>query len=432
MFEASNSLMRQSLRTIVLLACLATTAASAQLTPASSAPLSVYLDCEFQGCDFDYFRTELTMVNWVRDRQVADVHILVTTQSTGSGGREYSVNFLGLRQFAGLVDTLKYVSPPAATEDERRKGLARVFRAGLVRYLARTPAADRVTISYKADSSASAQTKPKSDRWNYWVFRTSLNGSTNGEKTYNSFNLYGNVNADRVTERWKTRLNGYQQYNQSEFEIDPAQPKFVNIQRSYGGSILQVKSLTQHWSAGMRVNLSSSTYNNSRRVIRLFPAVEYNLFPYSQSTRRQLRLEYNAGWATYAYRDTTINDKLEESMPLQRLVMTLATREPWGSIDIGSAATSYFNGRGEYRIGTFSELSLRLFKGFSLNGFGEYTMIRDQFALAKKNFSPAEILTRQFQRGTGYRFFGFFGLSYTFGSIFNNVVNPRMSGGFFD
>src|SRR5947207_10729638 len=69
--------------------------------------LDVYVDCEdWRACDFDYFRTEITFVNWVRDRQVADVHILVTTQQTGGGGREFTVTFLGLRAFAGLADTL--------------------------------------------------------------------------------------------------------------------------------------------------------------------------------------------------------------------------------------------------------------------------------------------------------------------------------------
>lgn len=38
--------------------------------------------------DLDYTRTEITFVNHVRDRKEADVHILITEQDTGSGGRE--------------------------------------------------------------------------------------------------------------------------------------------------------------------------------------------------------------------------------------------------------------------------------------------------------------------------------------------------------
>src|SRR4051812_11208728 len=262
--------------------------AQTQSKPAAVPPLNVYLDCEeFEACDQDFFRTEITAVNWVRDRQVADVHILVTTQETGGGGREFSVNFLGLGQFKGVADTLKLVTQPAATGDEKRRGLARVFRIGLVRYVARTPAGARVAIDFADEKQNAGQTKPATDRWNSWVFRTSLNGFTNGEKTYKSYQAFGSLSADRITEQWKTRLSINNQYNQSDFKIDSV-TTFTNIQRGYGGTVLQTKSLTQHWSAGLRVNLSSSTYDNFRRSLRVTPAIEYDIFPYSESTRRQL------------------------------------------------------------------------------------------------------------------------------------------------
>src|SRR5512133_1631538 len=62
----------------------------------------VYLDCG--SCDIEYIKTEVTFVNYVRDRKEAQVHILVTIQSTGSGGREYKLNFLGQNEFQGLDD----------------------------------------------------------------------------------------------------------------------------------------------------------------------------------------------------------------------------------------------------------------------------------------------------------------------------------------
>src|SRR5207253_1431781 len=144
----------------------------------------------------------------------------------------------------------------------------------------------------------------------------------------------------------------------------------------------------EHWSAGARTSLTSSTYDNFRRVFRIAPAVEYDLFPYSQSTRRQLRIEYNIGYAAFAYNDTTIFDRLSESMPVHNLNVSLATREPWGSIDLGVNGQGYLNDPNKYRINSFTEFSLRLFRGFSLRAFGSYTVIRDQFALAKKDFTP--------------------------------------------
>jgi hypothetical protein len=423
-------------RVALFVAALSLTAAAQQPSPpaTSSAPtINVAVSCEdYEGCDFDFFRTDITYVNWVRDRQVADVYILVTTQQTGAGGTEYTVTFLGMRQFAGLTDTLRYNAPPDASRDNKRQGLARVFRLGFVRYLARTPEGAQLTVSVaNAAAGAAEQTSPKNDPWNAWVFNTNVNGFTNGEKTYKSFQTWMSINADRVTAKWKTHFEVNNTYNQSDFDIDSV-TTFTTIQRTYGATMLQVKSLGEHWSAGLRASDGSSTYDNYRQVLRVTPAVEYDVFPYSESTRRQLRLEYNIGYAGYSYNDTTIFDKTHESMPIHNLNVSLATREPWGSIDLGVNGQGYLNDRTLYRLNSFTELSLRLFRGFNLRLFGSYSVIRDQFALAKKDFTPEQILTREFQRATTYRYFGNIGIGYTFGSIFNNVVNPRMgSGGFF-
>ena len=53
--------------------------------------------------------------------------------------------------------------------------------------------------------------------------------------------------------------------------------------------------------------------------------------------------------------------------------------------------------------------------------------MRDQISLAKGELSEAEILLRLQEVATGYTYFGGVGLTYTFGSIYNNVVNPRFS-----
>ena len=415
---------------LVLAFAVLTAAAVPAQDTASAQRLNVYLDCQTSYCDFDFFRTELTLVNWVRDRQVADVHLLVTTQATGAGGSEYTVNFIGLRQFAGMADTLRYVSPPASTDDDRRRGLGRVFRIGLVRFIARTPDAARLSVALEGEKpGGAAQTSPTNDRWKNWVFRLGMNINADGEEQYRSHNLGGSVSATRITTAWKTELFLRENYSQSDFELDDT-TTFVNINRFYGVTLLQTKSLGEHWSAGLRGSMSSSTYDNFLRAIRLAPAVEFNVFPYSQSTRRQIRFEYDVGYSTFAYRDTTIFFKTKESMPYHRVTAAVATREPWGSIDVGSATTQYLHDLSTYRVSNFGELSLRLFRGLSLNGFGSYDIIYDQFGLALKDFTPEQKLTRQFQLGTRYRYFGYISLTYTFGSIFNNIVNPRMNSWF--
>ncbi|MEK7401352.1 MAG: hypothetical protein AABZ80_03220 [Gemmatimonadota bacterium] len=422
--------MRRMLGLLAALMLFSAAAAAAQEPPpAAGAPASalfVFLDCQDVGCDFDFFRTEITAVNWVRDRQVADVHILVTGQTTGSGGRDFTATFIGLRQFTALADTLHYVQPPSSTSDEQRRGMARMFRMGLVRFIARTPAGDKVVVSFGDQSQTSRQVSPKTDPWNAWVFQLSMSGFTFGEETYKYFNVNGNFRATRITDTWKTQFRVNTNYSQDEFEIDDT-TKAVNIRRNYFASLLQVRSLGAHWSAGLRTDASSSTYDNTSRHVRAAPAIEFNVFPYAQSTRRQFKFEYAIGLTDQSYRDTTIYDKLAETLPLHRFFTSLTQRQPWGQVDVGVTATQYLHDQTKYRISSEAELSVRLFKGFNVNFGGRYDVIHDQLSLLKKNYTPQEILLRQFQRGTTYSYQASVGVNYTFGSLFNNVVNPRFN-----
>src|SRR4051812_26646687 len=159
-------------------------ASSQPPAPGLPATISVYLDCEF--CDFNFLRDEIPYVNWVRDRAVADVHVLATEQDTGGGGSEYVFNFIGLRGFSRMVDTLKSVTSANATSDDRRRTHLRTIKIGLVPFLSRTAVADRLTISVPALTSA-APAAPKHDRWHAWVFTLSGNGFTSGEAAYKSF-----------------------------------------------------------------------------------------------------------------------------------------------------------------------------------------------------------------------------------------------------
>src|SRR5256714_8178802 len=116
--------------------------------------LRVYLDCNV--CDFDFLRTEITFVDYVRERQDAQVHILITWQETGGGGTEYTLTFIGQRDLAALADTLKYVAPPATTQDDLRHGLARMIKIGLVRYAARVGDPSHLDVSYATPTDSAA------------------------------------------------------------------------------------------------------------------------------------------------------------------------------------------------------------------------------------------------------------------------------------
>lgn len=392
--------------------------------------VDVYLDCNnFQYCDFDFFRSEIKAVNWVRDRQVADVHILVTTQQTGAGGTEFTLAFLGRGRFQGVGHTLKYVSLPAATQDTVRRGLTQVMRVGLVPYIARATGYSGVKVTFGGEEGATArQETAKRDPWHFWVFRTSLNGFGNGESSTKFYYGYGTLSASRVTEAWKTNLSVSANYNQSEFELTDS-TKFVNIKRDYNVGGLQVKSLGPHWSAGLTADIGSSTFLNQRRSMDIMPAIEYDVFPYSESTRRQLRFQYTAGISHYDYEDTTIYLKTHETIPTQRLTASLAEQQPWGTINVSWLGRNFINDPSKREAQLGGQVSLHVVKGLSFNLGGNVSSIRDQVYLAKQGVTDEQILVQQRQLATTYRYFFNFGISYTFGSIFNNVVNPRFGSG---
>ena len=426
-------------RTLLALAALfaLTSSAGAQdpnsQPPASGLPgtINVYLDCNF--CDSDFLRDEITYVNWVRDRAVADVHVLVTQQGTGGGGAENVFNFIGLRGFAGLVDTLKYVSSANAVADDRRRGHLRTIKIGLVPYLARTTAAERMTISVTPLANAAAAAAPQRDPWHAWVFTVSANGFMSGEAAYKSFFGYYDLQVSRTTTAWKTVFGGESTYDDNKYTVeggaaDGSDTTLVNIQRNWNAFGTQYRALGQHWSAGVTGTLGSNNYSNQDRYMRAKVGVEYNLFPYKESNRRQLRAQYGAGVAYYDYIDTTINFKTTQTEPIHYAAILGSATQPWGSLNGQLSHNALLRDPSKRSTRINGSVSVRVIKGLRFNMGGSYSWIHDQLYLPKGTASTEEVLIRQRALKTSYSYFGNFGLSYTFGSIFNNVVFPRFSG----
>ncbi|GIW53140.1 MAG: hypothetical protein KatS3mg081_2495 [Gemmatimonadales bacterium] len=392
---------------------------------AESEALRVFLDCQNFFCDFDHFRREIPFVNWVRDRRDAQVHILGTSQRTGGGGREFTLTFIGAGSFSGKADTLKYVSRNTDTEAEIRDGQVRALKLGLMRYVALTPAAERIRISYTAPS-AQAPAGPVEDPWDYWVFRTSVGGSVNGESRQRGLSVNGSLSASRITEQLKITLRLSGRYSRSEFELDSANT-FVSTQRDINTDGLLAVSMGNHWSSGVLASVRSLTRLNQDLAVEMGPAVEFNIFPYGESTRRQLTIMYSAGFSHFRYEEETIFDKTEETLPRHRLQISAEARQPWGSLNASLEGSQFLHDLARHQVSLFGGAQVRLFRGLSLNLFGSVARIKDQLYLSKAGVSPEEILVRRRQLGTDYRYFADLGFSYTFGSRFNNVVNPRMN-----
>lgn len=379
--------------------------------------LNVYMEAS------SYLKQEIPFINYVRDRKVADLVIISTSQTSGSGGREYSLFLEGQGKYSGMIDTLVYTTSPDETYEQRRDKQVKTLRMGLMRYVLKTPLAKYINIGFSEPISAEVST----DKWNNWVFRTSLSGFLNGQSTYSYLNAYGSISASKVTEDWKIDINTNYSYGKDEFKIEDE--IYESITRSKSADLLVVKSINDHWSYGGRAGIMSSSYSNYDLKLSFMPGIEFDIFPYSESTRRQFRFLYTIGYTYNNYTDTTIYNKLSESLYSHSLSGAFEVIQKWGSIDISVSWSNYLRDFSENRLSINSGISWRVLKGLNINMGGSYSFIHNQVSLVKGGATSEEILLRRKELETNYRYFIHFGFSYTFGSIYNNVVNPRFGGG---
>ena len=400
-------------------------AAVAQETPPER--LRVFLDC-FR-CDFDYIRTEMPFVDYMRDRTDADVHVLVTTQGVGAGGQEYTLTFIGLRSFDGVTDTLRYVSTSEDTQDEARRGFTRMLMMGMMPYVAATPLASRIVIGLsEGEGAATGAPEQGTDPWNFWVFEIGGNFNMENQSLESEKEAEFDLSANRTTEDWKIDFSLDGSYTERDIEVDSAEI-FTSIRRNYGFEMLVVRSVGPHVSVGMEGEASSSTFGNEKLSWGIGPDIEYNVFDYAESTRRRLTVIYGIGFQYFDWREITIFEETEETRPLHRLGIGYNTRQPWGNIGGSINLSQYLHDTQKNRISFDGNGNVRLWRGLQLNFGGSYSRIRDQLSIPKRDATDEEIFLRLRQLRTDFSVNLRFGLSYRFGSIFNNVVNPRFRRG---
>jgi hypothetical protein len=107
------------------------------------------------------------------------------------------------------------------------------------------------------------------------------------------------------------------------------------------------------------------------------------------------------------------------------LTTSLEQTQPWGNMSISVTGSQYTHDLDLYQISVGGFAQMRIFRGFSINLNGNYAWVRDQLHLSLAGATDEEILLQQRQLATSFNYFFSTGISYRFGSIFNNVVNPR-------
>lgn len=382
--------------------------------------LLVFLDCS--ACDMAYVQKEITFVAYVRDREEAEVHVLVTAERTASGGRAFTLAFIGQGTRAGHDQTLVVSTQPNDSEEEIRASLVQTLRLGLLRYLAGTVLAPDIRVEFRERTAAPDAVAV--DRWNHWVFALRGETALEREERAGEMEVEISAGADRITSTWKLTTGIELAYNWEQFDIGE-DDDLESIRRERDVRVLLVRSLGRHWSAGASAELRSSTFENTAAAFRLSPAVEFNVFPYEESTRRELRILYAVGPRYARYYEQTVFGRMRESRPGHQLAATLDRVEAWGSTRARIEWSQYLDDFSKNRLETSLQLALRVRRGLAVSLDVEGSRIRDQLALPARGASPEEILLRQRQLASGYELELALGITYRFGSIFSAIVNPR-------
>jgi hypothetical protein len=395
---------------------------NAQVTPimesVESNYLTVFYDCE--SCDVTFMRQNLNHVEFVRDQNFSDVHVLISSQTNGSGGESVTLQFLGQHEFIKLSDTLNYSTNPNMTDDDKRREQLRYIEFGLIRFFIEKGLEDKIELSIKKSEKKSAVVK---DPWNNWVYKLSASGWFSGQETYKDANGNFSVNAKRVTEKNKFNLWSNLKLNSEVYTFDDE--KIVNNQQSSNLFVNDIISINDHWSYGFFGRAKNSKFSNYELVAGLKGGIEYDFFKYSESVNKQITVSYSLGGLYNNYYDTTVFNKTEELLVENSLLLASTFDQKWGSVTGSVDYQSYLNDLSLNQVQFYLNLNSRIYKGLSWRIHGRYTIQHNQINLKKAGVSLEEVLLQQQQLKSGYNYWYNTGLSYSFGSIYNSVVNPR-------
>lgn len=421
--------MRNLLRLVILLCFFIPWSVSAQNKYPDK--LKVFIDCSNTGCDMNFIRTEINIVDFMLDRLAADVHVLITEQETGSGGDQYQLIFFGQNQFKQWLDTLRFNTGPNATDYEERDLLIKYMKLGLAPFVAKTRMANDIVIQMKTtgegikkDSSIGVVKDP----WNYWVFRMGMSGYLDTDENYKTSSVNGNISASRVTDKLKVNFEIYGGKNQTSYESEDSlgnPQKIINKNDNYNFQHYLIKSLGDHWSWGYELGFSRSSFSNNKSRLLYRTGVEYAIFPYKEVNNRFFTVSYLVGVRRNTYFDTTLYDKIAETLWDHGIESNLRFNQKWGTVSVGAEYHNYLHNWRYFNLGINGEIEIRITGGLSFNIYTSAELTRDQLFLPKEAATLQEVLIRRRELASGYRIYTNFGINYRFGSKLNNFVNPR-------
>ena len=388
--------------------------------------LNLFTDCD---CNKTLLKQELNYVNHTIDPVNAQVNLFIVTNYLSNGGRVYDLQFKGQQELAQNSLSFKVSTTAVMTSLERDEYLNKRIELGLAGFLAGTAYADLVDLTAQAppepEASEGELVEQAGDNWNNWIFETSASFFASTESQRSKTQVRLGFEADRTTPDWRLRFSPNFFYRIEKINQANGEP-ITSIRRDqwFDGKI--VKSISNHWSVGLLLDANSSTFRNIDLGISIAPAIEYNIFDYSEVPFKEFTIAYRLGYIRNSYTERTVFLVTEESLGRQSLDIDLRLRQRWGQVFAGISAGNYLDDFKKNRLSLDARADVRIVKGLSFQVSGSYDIINDQISLAAGEISDTEAILGISQLATSYSADINFGFSYTFGSLFNNVINTRL------
>ena len=187
-----------------------------------------------------------------------------------------------------------------------------------------------------------------------------------------------------------------------------------------------IRSISDHFSAGIFFGAYQNTYENIDFNRYLEPALEYSFYPYKDVLSKEITLAYRIGTGKRNYIEKTIYGYEKQNLTSQKLSLNVRFRQKWGNISSYLNATQFLNDGTKKRLSLRSNLDIRVFEGLAVRFSGNINLIREQYSLAAGTTSIEELLLQQREIATDYKTNFSVGLSYTFGSMYNSIINTRL------
>ncbi|MEJ5307401.1 MAG: hypothetical protein WHT27_03790 [candidate division WOR-3 bacterium] len=271
---------------------------------------------------------------------------------------------------------------------------------------------------------------------------------TEKEKTFEEKKVYGwNFNLEGLTELYsenqyknnllKIKLTGnrFINYDQIKFDLSFSVSKkyfyldsnrvLTSFNRNIFSEIEYIQAINDRISSRVKLDGYNSIFSNYKLKNDLSFGIEYSFFPYAEGNTRLLKVSYEYEPSFIMYYDTTIYNKIKEVLHRNIITFSYDVLFPKGNVSLSLVGSNYVQYFDQYSVSLEGSMKLYIFKGFSLNLYGEFVVPRDKRNIEKSGYTDEDLLLLQKERATDFAFFIDVSISYTWGSKFVNIESFR-------